>query len=82
MSLPWSRIHLLAAAEAARAHRSLKVDTSGQIDPFSALDAAGVLVFRRRLDHLAGLYLPPDPQEGRDVPAVLINLAHPPSKQR
>lgn len=65
-----------------RAHQRLKVDTSRQIDPFAALDEAGVLVFRRRLDRLAGLYLPPDLQEGRDVPAVLINIAHPPSKQR
>ncbi len=58
------------------------MDTSRPIDPFAALDAAGVLVFRRRLDHLAGLYLPPDPRDGRAIPAVLINVAHPPSKQR
>lgn len=82
MSLPWPRIHLLAAREAARAHRALHVDTSRPIDPFAALDTAGVLVFRRRLDHLAGLYLPPDPRDGRAIPAVLINVAHPPSKQR
>jgi len=82
MTLPWSRVHLIAATEAIRAHVTLRVDTSRQVDPFAALDVAGVLVFRRRLDHLAGLYLPPDPQEGREVAAVLINVAHPPSKQR
>ncbi len=82
MSLSWSRIHLLAAREASRAHRDLDVDTTRQIDPFAALERAGVLVLRRRLDHLAGLYLPPDPRDGRDVPAVLVNVAHPPSKQR
>ena len=82
MSLSWSRIHLLAAREASRAHRDLGVDTTRQIDPFAALDRAGVLVLRRRLDHMAGLYLPPDPRDGRDVPAVLVNVAHPPSKQR
>lgn len=82
MSLPWSQVHLLAAREAARAHRALHVDTTRQIDPFAALAAAGVLVLRRRLDHLAGLYLPPEPSEGRVVPAVLINVAHVPSRQR
>lgn len=82
MSLSWSRIHLLAAREASRAHRDLNVDTTRQIDPFAALDRAGVLVLRRRLDHLAGLYLPPDPRDGRDVAAVLVNVAHPLSKQR
>ncbi len=82
MSLSWSRIHLLAARDASRAHRDLDVDTTRQIDPFAALERAGILVLRRRLDHLAGLYLPSDPRDGRDVPAVLVNVAHPPSKQR
>ncbi len=82
MNLPSARVRLAARRDVARAYLSLNVDTSRQIDPFAALDSAGVLVFRRRLDHLAGLYLPRDLQEGRDVPAVLINLAHPLSKQR
>ncbi len=40
------------------------------------------MVLRRRLDHLAGLYLPADPHDPDAVPSVLINVAHPLSKQR
>lgn len=80
MARTWHQIHLLAALEAARAHQELGVDTSRPIDPFAALAAAGVLVMRQRLDHVAGVYLPADETGG--VPGVLINVAHPPSRQR
>ncbi len=80
MALPWQQVHLIAATEAARAHREMSVDPARPIDPFAALDRAGVLVFRRRLDGVAGLYLPGDVAGG--VPGVLINVAHPPTKQR
>jgi len=82
MSLSWPRVHLIAARAASRVHRDLRIDTTRQIDPFAALDAAGVLVVRRRLDHLAGLYLPADLHDPDAVPSVLINVAHPASKQR
>jgi Zn-dependent peptidase ImmA (M78 family) len=79
MAMTWHQIHLRAALEAARAHRELRIDTSQPIDPFSALANSGVMVFRRTLAGLAGLYLP-----GGDAstPGVLLNVAHPLSKQR
>lgn len=82
MSRPWPQVHLVAARAASRAHRTLHIDTTRQIDPFAALAAAGVVVLRRRLDHLAGLYLPADPHDPDAIPSVLINVAHPLSKQR
>ena len=77
--LSWQRIHLLAALEAARAHRELGIDTHRQIDPFAALIRAGIVVIRRPLAGLAGLYLP-----GSDgtPPGVILNASHPMSKQR
>jgi Zn-dependent peptidase ImmA (M78 family) len=81
MTLPWPSVHLIAAREAARAHRGLGIDTSRRIDPFAALAASGVPVLRRRLDGMAGVYLPGDPQEGSS-PGVIVNVAHPPSRQR
>jgi len=82
VSLPWARVHLIALTEASRAHRALGIDTSRRIDPFVALERAGVLVFREPLDHLAGVYLPPNPSEGMSIPSVLINVQHPLSRQR
>lgn len=81
MMRPWPEIHRIAAVEARRAHRDLGLDVSRRIDPFAALETAGVVVMRQRLDHLAGLYLPGDPADG-STPGVLINSAHPLSKQR
>ena len=81
MTLAWREVHRIAAAEAARAHRDLGLDTGRRIDPFAALQAAGVVVLRRRVDRFAGLYLPADPRLG-SPPGVLVNLAHPWSKQR
>lgn len=80
MPLSWRNIHLRAVREAARAHRDLHIDTSRAVEPFAALDASGVVVFRRRLDGIAGLYLPGD--SAASVPGVLINAAHPITKQR
>jgi Zn-dependent peptidase ImmA (M78 family)/predicted secreted protein len=77
----WQDIHRIAAAEAMRAHRELGVDTTRPIDPFAALERSGVLVMRQRLDHLAGAYLPANPADG-SPPGVLINVAHPLSRQR
>lgn len=77
--LSWQRIHLLAAVEAARAHRELGIDTRRQVDPFSALIQAGIVVMRRPLAGLAGLYLPGS--EG-NPPGVILNASHPLSKQR
>jgi Zn-dependent peptidase ImmA (M78 family)/predicted secreted protein len=77
--LSWQRIHLLAAVEAARAHRELQIDTSRQIDPFSALTRTGIVVIRRPLIGLAGLYLP---KQGGSPPGVILNASHPLSKQR
>jgi Zn-dependent peptidase ImmA (M78 family)/predicted secreted protein len=81
MPQPWSAIHRIAAAEAMRAHRELGVDTSRPIDPFVALRRSGVLVMRQPLDRLAGAYLPAVATDG-GYPGVLINVAHPPSRQR
>src|SRR5205823_4956456 len=81
MPLTWSRVHLIAAMEASRAHRELQVDPSRRVDPFEALETAGVLVMRQPLDRLAGLYLP-RAQVGGSKPGVLINAVHPLSKQR
>lgn len=78
MPLPWDRVHLIAAREAARAFLQLGVDTTRRVDPFAALEAEGVLALRRPLDRVAGMYLPGD--GGR--PGALINVLHPPSKQR
>lgn len=81
MPLPWSKIHLFAAAESMRAHRELGVDTSRPIDPFLALQHSGVLVMRQSLDRLSGAYLPASSTVG-NRPGVLINVAHPLSRQR
>jgi Zn-dependent peptidase ImmA (M78 family)/predicted secreted protein len=81
MALSWPQLHLAAAREAMRAHRELGIDTSRRIDPFEALSRSGIVVLRRRLDRMAGLYIPGDPRTGRPD-GVLINAAHPPSKQR
>jgi Zn-dependent peptidase ImmA (M78 family) len=67
--------------EAGRAHRDLGIDTSQRIDPFDALERSGVLVFRRRLDRIAGLYIPGRLTES-GIDGVLINSGHPLSKQR
>jgi Zn-dependent peptidase ImmA (M78 family)/predicted secreted protein len=80
MPLPLEQVHRIAAVEAGRAHRDLSVDTSRRIDPFAALETAGVLVFRRPLDRLAGAYLPATAVGG--APGVLINVGHPLSRQR
>ena len=81
MPLAWERVQLIAAAEAARAHRELRIDRSRRVDPFAALEASGVVVLRRPLDRLAGLYLPGNPSSGEPA-GVLINAHHPLSKQR
>lgn len=81
MPLPWSAIHRSAAAESMRAHRELGIDTSGPIDPFLALHRSNVLVMRQPLDRLAGAYLPASSTTGGQ-PGVLINVVHPPSRQR
>lgn len=80
MPLPFEQVHRIAGVEAARAHRDLGVETSHRVDPFGALETAGVLVFRRSLDRLAGAYLPSANVDG--APGVLINVGHPLSKQR
>src|SRR6266567_3398359 len=81
MALSWRQIHLTALAEATRTHRDLEIDTERRIDPFAALELSGVLVMRRALDHLAGMYIPADlTDEG--IPGVLVNVMHPASKQR
>ncbi len=81
MVLTWRKLHLAAMAEARRAHRELEIDVTQHIDPFAALESAGVLVFRRQLDSLAGVYIP---GEYSDIgqPGVLINASHPLSRQR
>jgi len=77
----WREIHIQAAREAERAHRELDVDTSRRIDPFVALAQSGVIVMRRRLDGLAGIYMPGNADDA-SPPGVMINAAHPLSKQR
>src|SRR6266508_3092921 len=80
MPLSWPQVHRIAATEAMRAHRELHIDPTRRVDPLAALDAAGLLVIRRRLYGVAGLYLPGHAAGG---PAgVLINVVHPPTKQR
>lgn len=81
MPQPWSAIHRIAAIESMRAHTELGIDTSRPIDPFLALQRSGVLVMRQPLNRLAGAYLPADSTNGSH-PGVLINVAHPPSRQR
>jgi predicted secreted protein/Zn-dependent peptidase ImmA (M78 family) len=79
--LPWSRVNLIAAREAMRAHQELDIDVTKRVDPFAALEASGVLPMRQPLDHVAGLYIPGNGQDGSD-PGALINVSHPLSKQR
>lgn len=81
MAIPWRQVHLMALAEATRAHRDLEIDTTRRIDPFAALESSGVLVMRRPLDHLAGIYVPADLTDN-GIPGVLVNVMHPASKQR
>lgn len=81
MTLSWDHVHRIAAREAARVFLQLGIDRSRRIDPFAALEAQGVLVMRRPLDRLAGLYLPGQTRGG-GRPGVLVNVNHPPSKQR
>lgn len=81
MQLTWPQIHLAAAREAMRAHRDLGLDATRRIDPFAALERAGVVVMRRPVDNLAGLYLPGNSAEG-SADGVLINTDHPLPKQR
>lgn len=81
MARTWRELHLAAMAEARRAHRELDIDITQRIDPFAALKRAGVFVFRRPLDQLAGAYLPGEPDAGGQ-PGVLINASHPLSRQR
>jgi len=77
----WRAVHRIAAAEAMRAHRELGIDTTRPIDPFFALERSGVLVMRQPMDRLAGAYLPANLVDG-SPPGVLINVSHPPSRQR
>lgn len=81
MALTRAQLHLAAALEAMRAHQELKLNPTRRIDPFEALQRAGVVVVRQRLEGVAGLYLPGDLNDGRPD-GVLINSAHPLSKQR
>lgn len=81
MPQTWTAIHRVALAESIRAHRELGIDTSQPIDPFLALQRSGVLVMRQPLDRLAGAYLPASSTAGGQ-PGVLINVSHPPSRQR
>jgi Zn-dependent peptidase ImmA (M78 family)/predicted secreted protein len=81
MPASWRQIHIAAAAEAIRAHSELSIDTSRPIDPFDALQRAGVLVMRQPLDRLSGAYLPLN-ANGVEQPGVLINVSHPLSRQR
>jgi Zn-dependent peptidase ImmA (M78 family) len=81
MSLPWSKVHMIAILEAVRAHKDLAVDRTKRIDPFAALEAAGVLTMRQRLDNMAGAYLTGADSES-NTPGALVNAAHPLSKQR
>jgi Zn-dependent peptidase ImmA (M78 family) len=64
-----------------RAHSELDIDTLRPIDPFLALHRSGVLVMRQSLDRLSGAYLPGDSVDGGRA-GVLINVAHPLSRQR
>jgi Zn-dependent peptidase ImmA (M78 family) len=81
MALSWAQVHRLAMLEAARVFSQLGIDRTRRIDPFWALEAHGVLVIRRPLDHLAGIYLPAvASDDGR--PGVLVNIRHPVSRQR
>lgn len=81
MALTRVQLHLAAALEAMRAHQDLGLDPTRRIDPFEALQRAGVVVVRQRLEGVAGLYLPGDLNDRRPD-GVLINSAHPLSKQR
>lgn len=81
MALTWAQVHRLAMLEAARAFSQLGIDRTLRIDPFRALEAEGVLVIRRPLDHLAGIYLPAG-GSGDGAPGVLVNISHPVSRQR
>jgi Zn-dependent peptidase ImmA (M78 family)/predicted secreted protein len=81
MPLSWDQVHRIALREAARVFLQLGIDQSQRIDPFAALEAHEILVVRRPLHRLAGLYLPAA-VAGDGRPGVLINVNHPLSKQR
>jgi Zn-dependent peptidase ImmA (M78 family)/predicted secreted protein len=81
MKLSWATIHLSAYREATRVHRELGINLTERIDPFSALSALGVVVMRRPLRGVAGLYIPSmSPDEL--APGAMVNVLHPVSKQR
>ena len=77
----WREIHLTGLAEAERLFIHLGIDKSIQVDPFASLAKLGVPVIRRRLDKVAGLYLPGNVQ-GSAAAGVMVNVVHPLSKQR
>ena len=75
------QVHLTAMKEAARAHQVLQVDVSRQVDPFEAINRAGVTVAIVPLDNLSGAYIPAMAEtDGR--PGILVNAKHPRTRQR
>ncbi len=81
MAFSWRQVHLIAARETERVFREHGIDRTRRVDPFSALEAEGVVVFRRPLKRVAGLYLPGSVVDGGKA-GVLVNVSHPLSKQR
>ena len=75
------QIHLVALRTASEAHRRLGIDTSQQIDPFAAIERAGVTVGIVPLASLSGAYMPGMP-ETDGQPGILINVKHPRTRQR
>ncbi len=75
------QVHLTAMKEAARAHQVLRVNLSRQVDPFEAINRAGVTVAVVPLESLSGAYIPALPEtDGR--PGILVNAKHPRTRQR
>jgi len=78
--MSWAQIHLAAFRGASRVHNELHIDRRLRIDPFEALASLGVIVLRRPLHGVAGLYLPETADGSRA--GVLVNVVHPVAKQR
>jgi Zn-dependent peptidase ImmA (M78 family) len=75
----WREAHEEAMFVAADAHEDLEIDTSREVDVFTAIESLGLELLFRPLAGAAGLYVGPSP----DRPGgVLINSRHRRARQR
>ena len=75
------QVHLIALKAASEAHRTLGIDTGQQVDPFGAIEKAGVTLAIVPLENLSGAYMP-GMAETDGQPGILVNVKHPRTRQR